>query len=143
MKKLTQLILFSCLLFLLSCQSIPKGYQSINGTYELTGSESCNNLMQKIKKEWAISDTCKCYYYNEKLVKKILKNKNCFIGMDSMQIINLFGKYNLEYRKDFKYSLISKGNDCDVYFSVRTISFNFDLNNKVNNVEFKVAKWIE
>jgi len=56
MKKLTQLILFSCLLFFISCQSIPKGYHTINRTYVLTGSESCNNLMQKIKKEWAISD---------------------------------------------------------------------------------------
>ena len=143
MKKLTQLILFSCLLFLLSCQSIPKGYHTINGTYDTTGTEPCNNLMQKIKKEWAMSDTCKCYYYNEKLVKKILKNKNCFIGMDSLQIINLFGMYNRNDRNDFEYFFTNKGDDCDTYYSLRTIYFNFDLNNKVNNVEFKVAQWIE
>jgi len=138
MKKLTQLILFSCLLFLLSCQSIPKGYHPINGTDVLTGTEPCNNLMQKIKKEWAISDTCKCYYYNEKLVKKILKNKNCFIGMDTSTIIKTFGKPYFEKSMGLIYP-ISKKCDFNGYLGETFLHFNLDItSSKIVNIELNI-----
>jgi len=135
--------LYLSFILLISCTSIPKGYHRIDGVYEATGNESCNKIMQKIKKEWSISDTCNCYYFNEKLVKKIITNKSCFIGMDSNQIINLFGKYNREYRKDFEYNFTNKGDDCENYYSLRKLFIKFDLNDKVNNVVFEVAQWIE
>ena len=125
-------------LFLLSCQSIPKGYHTINETYDTTGTEPCNNLMQKIKKEWAISDTCKCYYYNEKLVKKILKNKKCFIGMDTTTIIKTFGKPYFEKSMGLIYP-ISKKCDFNGYLGETYLHFNLDItSSKIENIELNI-----
>lgn len=122
------------LLFLFSCQSIPKGYHRINGEFDATGTESCNALMQKIKKEWAINDTCNCYYYNEKLVKKIITNQSCFIGMDTASVIKIFGKQNITFGKTFNYYFSQNCKSMDSFYSYRMLFIHLKFN-KVADID--------
>lgn len=126
--------LYLSFILLISCTSIPKGYHRIDGAYEAIGNESCNKIMQKIKKKWSISDTCNTYYFNQKLVNEIIKEKNCFIGMDTSQIIKIFGRPTDTEDRSFKYSL-SNCNELfyQNYYNSLILNIKFD---KVGGISF-------
>jgi len=80
--------------FMLGCKVIPQGFTLVKGDIEKKENEKCNELYNEIKEKWARNDSIHCFYHNQKLMEKIVDNKTCFIGLDTSEVIGLFGKPN-------------------------------------------------
>lgn len=117
MKKINiiSFVLFICFC---GCNTIPKEFDLVNGSFDESIEEDCNKLFQEVQKKWAIyagnSDYADGYFYNKKLVERIVNNENCFIGLDTSHVISLFGNPNLKEKDVMKYNMAAK-KDGEVY----------------------------
>lgn len=129
-----------------SCKAIPNGFHPVNGTIPVSNNNSgCDKVYSDIKKKWAVNDSLpRCYFYNEKLMKEIEENKQCFIGKDTTEIKKLFGKCSYQRSQPlvYFYSLpkICRNSITDVYFSDYRLYFDYSENGNVRKIEIdKIA----
>lgn len=131
----SKLIILSVLVFW-GCGSIPKNYTAINGTFETNRTE-CNTLIKEIQKKWAKHDSFHCFYYNKKLLDKVIANRDCLIKAGKNEIINLLGEPNVNENIFFRYNLSSKCLVGDNIVSDYSLDFNFDSTGKeLQNIKF-------
>lgn len=105
------------------CGSIPKNYTAINGSFDTNISE-CETLIKEIQKKWAQHDSIHCFYLNTKLLKQIETNQNCFLKIDTISIIDLFGIPNRHNELYLGYNLSRNciaGND---FYGEFVLNFN-------------------
>ena len=113
------------LLFLFSCKSVtPSHFHLVGETIESKDTD-CTILFQEINDNWAINDSFPCFHYNQDLLLLILKNKKCFVGLDTNDIIKLFGIPSVSQIINLEYDISPDCLDGDQYFGPFWLLFYF------------------
>ena len=116
------------------CKPFPSGYHIVNGNFDPMGKD-CEKATVEIKKKWAVHNDRHCFYHNKKLVSTIIKNKNCFLGRDTSDIIDLFGRPNHLSTFNMHYNASTKCEEADDLYSSSTLTFNYS-DGVVKNVKY-------
>jgi hypothetical protein len=141
MKKKFQLLFFM-LLFIISCNTIPKGFRLVNGQLLSIEQPFCSKIFQKVQKKWAKHDKYFCFHYSKSLTAEIIQNKNCFIGLDKAEIIGLLGKPTLEDKWIIAYNLSKSCENGDEFVSPYRLDF-YLKEDKVADVKLAKASILE
>ncbi len=122
------------------CAVLPKNYVPIGHKYTSSDDNlTCKDLYENIAKNWGYHQVFKsCYYYNEKLISSITQNKDCFIGLSEMEVIQIFGNPTTITGDKVIYNISKNCSEIDTLFASRSLKFKL-LDREVVEVEFQEA----
>lgn len=126
------LYLFFIINILSSCFIYKKNYNFVSGKLPDSDSDDCIKLYLKIKKEWAVHNSVLCYYYRKGLLEEIVSKEKCFIGLDTSDIILLFGKPSGKAPNAIEYNLSKNCKSGDDYLAEYLLRFYTDFSKKSN-----------
>ncbi len=123
------------IIVLLSCNKGIKGFHLLNSREEIKSYKS-NDLFYKISRKWYVNDSILYYYFDESVFNLLKENKKQFESLTKSEIIELFGKPNIEENSKYinesfiEYYMNTESN----YTRIHSIRF-IILNNKVYNID--------
>jgi len=95
-----------------SCSIALKDYNLVSGEIISSQDANCEKLYSYVKKKWAAhKNNDKCYYHYKKLSRKIIEEKNCFIGLNIKEMVNLFGVPSSISEQNYHYFMQKDCND--------------------------------
>ena len=141
MKKVLLIKVIFCCILIFGCKTIPKDFKLVNDKqFNNFSNNLCGNLKNEIQNKWAIHKEFDCYFYNKKLIEKIIKESTCFIGISEDELKSLFGKPNRSENSIIRYNIAKEcGQNNDIYGDYNLIfRMRYDENNlkEVSSIKF-------
>lgn len=90
MKLRSKILSLLFLMFLSTCNSVPKGFELVNKEASKGRGGDCDKLLRKLAKKWSVHKENGCYCADPQLLEEIIDNK-CLRDYNEEEIIEIFG----------------------------------------------------
>lgn len=136
------ILFFYIIVLSFGCGSYPKDYRAVDGEILQPSDPDCSVLFAEIKEKWAVHKEDGCYYHNEKLMKKIIANKHCFIGEKMDDVYKLLGEPSSTSLHNYDYTMSNKCDNKDTYNN-KYYHLKFVAIDTVGDVKYIPIVWID